>query len=84
LQTITDAQSFHATVVRARQQGYWLADQYIDTGLAGLAVALTDRKGTCVGAVSMTFQTQAYPGTSALTRLLPPLQEVVQTMRGVV
>jgi IclR family pca regulon transcriptional regulator len=83
-QTITDPQSFRSTIDQARQQGYWLADQYIDTGLAGLAVALTDRKGKCVGAVSMTFQTQTYPGDSALTRLLPALREVVQTIRAVV
>ena len=38
-----------------------LVDQHIDVGLAGLAVALTDRKGQCVGAISTTFQAQAYP-----------------------
>ena len=84
VQTITEPEKFRVTVESARRLGYWVADQYIDTGLSGLAVALTDRKGTCAGAISMTFQNQMYPGDAALTRLLPPLQELAQTMREVI
>ena len=83
-QTITDPESFRDSIASARRQGYWLADQYIDSGLAGIAVALTDRKGVCAGAVSMTFQAQLYPGEAALKRLLPPLQELASVLRGVI
>ena len=83
-ETITDPQRLRDSVAQARRLGYWLADQYADIGLRGLAVPLKDRQGRCVGALSITFQAQAYPGDASLTRLLPPLQEAAQTLRQVI
>ncbi len=83
-QTITDGASFREAVQVARQLGYWKANQYINVGLGGLAVALTDRKGRCVGALSMTFQGQAYPRDSSLARLLPALQEAALALRAII
>lgn len=83
-QTIGDVAAFRAAVELARQAGYAFVDQYIDVGLCGLAVPLTDRKGRCVGALSTTFQAQAYPQRSALARLLPALQEAAQAIRAIV
>jgi IclR family transcriptional regulator, pca regulon regulatory protein len=82
--TITTPEGFRASVAAARRLGYALVDQYLDTGLGGIAVALTDRKGRCAGAISMTFQAPAYPGDAAQTRLLPALQEVAQVLRAVI
>jgi len=82
-QTLTEADAFRDAVELARRLGYMLVDQHIDVGLAGLAVALTDRKGQCVGAISTTFQAQAYPKGSALVKLLPALQETAQAIRAV-
>ncbi len=83
-QTITDGARFREAVAAARQLGYWRADQYVDIGLAGIAMALTDRKGRCAGALSMTYQSQAYPNDAALLRLLPPLQEAAQALRAII
>ncbi len=83
-QTITEAAGFRESVESARRLGYSRVDSYIDAGLSGLAVALSDRKGRCAGAVSMTFQNSSYPKDSALARLLPPLQEVAQVLRAVI
>jgi IclR family pca regulon transcriptional regulator len=83
-ETITDPERLKAAIAQARRQGYWLADQYIDMGLRGLAVPLHDRNGRCVGALSITFQSQAYPGDASLTRLLPGLQEAAQMLRGII
>ena len=82
--TITEPEQFREAVAAARQLGYWSVDQFIDTGLSGLAVALSDRKGRCAGALSMTFQTQAYPRESFLTTLLPALQDAAQTLRAII
>lgn len=82
-QTITDPARFREAVAHARELGYWSIDQYVDVGLGGLAVALNDRKGRCVGALSMTFQTQAYPGNSFLDKLLPALQEAATAVRAI-
>lgn len=83
-QTVTDPADFRASVQAARRLGYWWADQYIDRGLCGLAMPLIDRKGSCPGALSMTFQREMYPNDSYLTRLLPPLQDAAQAMRAIV
>lgn len=82
-QTVTDAGRFREDVERARELGFWAVQQHINVGLGGLAVAVTDRKGQCVGALSMTFQTQAYPRESFLLKLLPALQEAAQAIRAV-
>lgn len=82
--TIAEAERFREAVAVAREQGYWMTDQHLNVGLCGLAVALRDRRGRCVGALSVTFQAQAYPGDSALLRLLPPLQEAAQSTRAVI
>jgi IclR family pca regulon transcriptional regulator len=83
-ETITDPARLRESVATARQLGYWLADQYADIGLRGLAVPLMDRQGRCVGALSITFQSQVYPGDASLTKLLPGLREVAQLLRGVI
>jgi IclR family pca regulon transcriptional regulator len=79
--TITDREDFRASVASARRQGYWLAEQYIDIGLRGIAAPIFDRQGRCAGAVSMTFQSQGYPDDRPLTALLPPLRQAAQHIR---
>jgi IclR family pca regulon transcriptional regulator len=81
--TMTDPAQFRAAVTQAAQRGYGWAQQYVDPGLCGLAVPLSDRKGRCVGALSMTFQAQTYPDDTCLARLLPPLQDTASTLRAI-
>jgi len=83
-ETVVDRKTLRGMVERARAQGHWLADQYADIGLRGIAVPLKDRQGRCVGALSITFQAQVYPQDSSLVKLLPGLQEVAQLLRGVI
>ena len=83
-ETITDPERLREAIALAHQQGWWLADQYSDMGLRGLAVPLHDRQGRCVGALSITFQVQAFPGDASLTKLLPGLQEAAQLLRGII
>lgn len=83
-ETITDPQHLRDCVAQARRLGYWLAEQYADIGLRGLALPLKDRQGRCVGALSITFQSQVYPGDASLSKLLPALQEQAQMLRGLI
>ena len=46
-----DPQRFRDNVDAARALDYWTTEQQLDLGLRGLAVAVKDRKGECVGAV---------------------------------
>jgi IclR family pca regulon transcriptional regulator len=82
--TIVDPAAFRDTVMAAQQLGYWFASQYIDAGLAGIAAALFDRHGRCVGAISMTFQNQSYPKDTVRSALLPALQDITQVLREVI
>ena len=82
--TITDPARFRERVLEARELGYAFADQYIDFGLCGLSVPLTDRKGRCVGALGMTLQRPGHPGDGPVLKLLPALQDAVQALRAIV
>lgn len=82
--TITSRQTFEQSVAQARQQGYGATDQFINLGICGLSVPLLNRKGHGVGALSLTYQREAYPGESALTKLLPGLKDTADTLRSLV
>lgn len=81
--TPVDPVEFRDSVVAARTLGYWHADQYLNFGLCGLAVALKDRKGRCQYALSVTAQRQMYPDDQLVTKLLPVLREVAEALRPV-
>ena len=81
--TPIDPAAFRESVVTARVLDYWWADQYLNFGLCGLAVALKDRKGRCQYALSVTVQRQMYPGDQVVTKLLPVLREVAEALRPV-
>ncbi len=83
-QTIADGEQFRAAVEATRQRGYAVAQQFLDIGLMGLAVALSDRQGRYVGALSITCQAQAYPNQIWLGSLLPALQDAAQVLRAVI
>jgi IclR family transcriptional regulator, pca regulon regulatory protein len=82
--TTTDASRFRDAVSAARELGYWSTDQHVNVGLCGIAVALRDSRGRCAGALSITFQSQAYPNDTFLVKLLPALQEAAQAIRAVI
>jgi IclR family pca regulon transcriptional regulator len=82
--TITDPVQFHADVMGARRLGYWITEQQLEIGLRGMAVALKDRKGNCLGAIGTTMPIQPYSREEVVARLLPLLQETAQALRQVV
>lgn len=83
-QTVTDKAQFLQTILKTRQLGYSVVDQYANAGLSGIGVPLLDRKGRCVGALSTTFQNVAYPDEAYLKKLLPALQETADLLRPVI
>ena len=79
--TVTDPLRFRDEVREARAQDYWTTEQQLDLGLRGLAVALTDRKGACKGAMGMTVQAQTCTPERVTQELLPLLREAAQLLR---
>ena len=82
--TVLQAAQFRADVLSARALDYWIAEQQLDLGLRGLAVALKDRKGESRGALGMTLQFSAMSREQVIERLLPPLREAVQALRPLI
>lgn len=80
-QTVTDREQFRVELLEARAQDFWTTVGQLDAGLRGIAVALKDRRGRCVGALSMTVQAQAYSREAAEERLLPLLRDTAQVLR---
>jgi IclR family pca regulon transcriptional regulator len=80
--TVTDRALFRSSVLRARSQNHWITSGQFDLGLGGVAVVLKNRKGECMGALSMTVQTPTYTNEQIEQRLLPLLQDTAQTLRG--
>lgn len=79
--TVTDPATFRERVVAARQLDHWVADQQLDMGLRGVAVALKDLHGECRAAIGMTVPSQSYGVEQIAQQLLPLLREAAQALR---
>src|SRR5258706_376713 len=77
--TVTDVHDFRHNVLAARELGYWMTEQHLDSGLRGIAMPLKDRKGECRGAIGMTLQIQSYSSEGIVEKLLPLLREAAQS-----
>jgi IclR family pca regulon transcriptional regulator len=82
--TIADPAQFRESVQKARALDFWQADQNLDLGLTGLAVALKDRKGRCHYALSTTVLRQMYPDDLLVRKLLPVLRDVAESLRPLI
>lgn len=81
--TVSAPEQFAATVRAARQQDHWIAEQQLDGGLNGVAMALKDRRGVIRAAIGMTVQAATWPREAIEARLLPALTDTAQVLRGV-
>jgi len=81
--TVTDPVVFRQEVLAARALDHCVAAQQLDLGLSGLAVAVKDRKGECLGAIGMTVQATNLSTPEKVQALLTPLREAAQTLRSV-
>jgi len=79
--TVTDPQRFRDQVQTARTLDYWTTEQQLDLGLAGIAVAVKDRKGECVGAIGQTLNLQGHTEQRVTDELLPALREAARALR---
>lgn len=78
-----DSSGFVENVQAARSMGYWITEQLLDVGLAGVAVNLKDRHGKAVAAISITYQVASWPREAVIQKLVPALIDTAQTLRSV-
>jgi IclR family transcriptional regulator, pca regulon regulatory protein len=80
--TECDPIEFRAAVVRARTQGYAIADQQLELGWRGLAVALRNRHGECLGSLSITTPIERLSVQQLVAQTLPLLRDAESELRA--
>ena len=81
--TVTDPARYRETVLAARALDYWSTEQQLDLGLRGIAVAVKDRKGECVGAIGMSVNMQGQTQAQMIEALLPSLRDAARALRTI-
>jgi IclR family pca regulon transcriptional regulator len=82
-QTVTDKAVFLETVRTARDQGYAILRDQMDTGLQGVSMALRDRHGIAVAAIGITLHVTGWSRDRIVAQLIPSLSDTAQTLRRV-
>lgn len=78
--TITDPDLLYAEIAKARQLGYALVEQQLQTGVRGIAVPLRNRHARVVGALSLSIPIANETREQALGRILPALQQAANAL----
>ncbi|MDL9999360.1 IclR family transcriptional regulator C-terminal domain-containing protein [Variovorax sp. J22P240] len=79
--TVTDPAVFLEHVRAARDLGYWIIEEHLDPALLGVAMAVRDRRGVAVAAISITLQMRSWSREQVIARLVPALSETAQSLR---
>jgi IclR family transcriptional regulator, pca regulon regulatory protein len=80
--TITSQARLRAEIGRARDQGWALVDSELEDGLRALAVAVRNRNGDAVAAVSVATMAGAESARAMRDGLLPPLLETARLIES--
>jgi len=82
--TITNKERMKLEMSRIQTQDWAFSEQQLDIAYRGLAVALRDRNGQVVAALSVSMPVQMEPIDEAIKRVLPLLRETAQAMRNLI
>ncbi|WP_348815249.1 helix-turn-helix domain-containing protein [Halomonas sp. H10-59] len=80
--TITDKAELKRAILQARQQGYAIVDQELDSGLRSLAVPAFDANGELIGAINISTNAARIDHVTLLERYLPLLQAKARQIRA--
>ncbi|MBS9403830.1 helix-turn-helix domain-containing protein [Halomonas sp. TRM85114] len=79
--TITDKAELKRCILKARQQGYAIVDQELDSGLRSIAVPAFDANGKLLGAINISTNAARVDLATLTGRYLPLLQESARHIR---
>jgi len=79
--TVTNPNEFVRHVRAARDLGYWIVEEHLGPALLGVAMPLSDRRGTVVAAIGMTLQMNAWPRERVISRWVPALSHAALSLR---
>ncbi|HUN90699.1 MAG TPA: IclR family transcriptional regulator C-terminal domain-containing protein [Burkholderiaceae bacterium] len=80
--TERDPDAFRRSILEARALGYAVAEQQLELGWRGLAIAVHDRRDACVAALSVTMPVCRLGMSAMVLRYLPLLREAAGELRG--
>ncbi|RQW69405.1 IclR family transcriptional regulator [Halomonas sp. YLB-10] len=80
--TITDKAELKRAILQARQQGYAIVDQELDSGLRSLAVPAFDANGELIGAINISTNAARIDHDTLLEHYLPLLQGKARQIRA--
>lgn len=75
--TVTDVSELRSQIVKARQQGYAISDQELDSGLRSIAVPVYDAKQHLMGAINISTNAARVDLDTLINVYLPVLQNKV-------
>lgn len=82
--TINSKDRLRVELARVRAQGWAISEQQMELNYRGIAVALRDRHGGIVGALSVTMPMGHESSEEAVGRVLSVLRETAQAMRNLI
>ncbi|AVI61990.1 IclR family transcriptional regulator C-terminal domain-containing protein [Halomonas sp. M1] len=80
--TVTDVKELRSQIVNARQQGYAISDQELDSGLRSIAVPVFDAKQHLMGAINISTNAARVDLDTLVNVYLPVLQSKVAYIRA--
>lgn len=78
--TMTDPKQIYAEMEKARQRGYAVLEQQLQTGVRGIALPVRSRSGKVVAAISVSLPMLDETQEAALARVLPVLQSTANSL----
>lgn len=80
--TVTDVNELRSQIISARQQGYAISDQELDSGLRSIAVPVYDAKQHLMGAINISTNAARVDLDTLINVYLPVLQKKVAQVRA--
>nr|AIK66561.1 Pca regulon regulatory protein [Arhodomonas sp. Seminole] len=81
-QSITDKAELRRCIIEARQQGYCVVDQELESGLRSLALPVFDANGRLLGAINISTNSARIDFDTLTNTFLPLLQEKARLIRA--
>ena len=82
--TETSKVAMRLQMKQVQAQGWAISEQQLDLNFRGVAIALRDRHGTVMAAMSVTMPMGFETSQESVTRVLPVMTETAQAMRGLI
>jgi IclR family pca regulon transcriptional regulator len=78
--TVTDKEQLYQELVAIKNQGYGVSESQYELGMRGISVAVKNRGGMLIGAISVSMNVATCSKEEAIMRCIPALQSTANTL----